>query len=166
MLDSLGPFKRKKQPLFTLNFFQLFKSRFGIGNSLAKTLCFFSGIHPYMRVHKLVNEQYESEYSNAYLIKRVKSFFLTHQNFVDNLLTSFVFSRINLLKNLKTLRGRMHTLNLPVRGQRNRTNARTQKDKDKLNLNTEQSYSLDPKKLKKKNKVMPKPKKGKTQKKK
>jgi ribosomal protein S13 len=38
-----------------------------------------------------------------------------------------ILKQIKMLKNLKTYRGLCHTQNLPVRGQRTRTNAATRK---------------------------------------
>ncbi len=44
MLDSISPFKQKRHLLRQLNCLQFFKSRFGIGVSIAKLLCFFSEV--------------------------------------------------------------------------------------------------------------------------
>jgi len=172
MLDSVGPFKLKKKNYSNINFYQFFKSRYGIGHSISLLICYFSGIHPFLKVSKLLSTKYESGYANLYIIKRIKTFFLEHLSSMDNLLLSSVISRIRLLGSIRSLRGRLHLNFLPVRGQRNRTNARTRKPrKDGGNENNDLNYTLDPSKLKKptlkdKKKVMPNPKskKGKNKK--
>lgn len=170
MLDNLSPFRKKKETLYQLNFYQFFKSRFGIGHSFAKLLCYFSGIHPFLKINKLLTSEYESPFANAYVIKRVKSFFFKYKEKMDDLLESKVNSFIKILKNIKSYRGRAHGNYLPVRGQRRRTNANTQRMKGKkeqsmLNI---AEFALDPKKLKNKNKkkvnLHPKNKKGKKKK--
>src|SRR3989338_7436357 len=114
MLDSISPFKQKRHLLRQLNCLQFFKSRFGIGVSIAKLLCFFSGLHPNLRIHLFLDNYFNS-------------FFLTNKNYLDHFLHKEMISCINVLKAIRCLKGKRHLTFLPVRGQRNRTNARTRK---------------------------------------
>jgi small subunit ribosomal protein S13 len=127
MLDSLSPFKQKRHLLRQLNCLQFFKSRFGIGVSIAKSLCYFSGLHPNLRMHLFLDNYFNSFFSHFYILKRIKYFFLTNKNNLDHFLHKEMISCINVLKAIRCLKGKRHSTFLPVRGQRNRTNARTRK---------------------------------------
>jgi small subunit ribosomal protein S13 len=127
MLDSISPFKRKRHLLRQFNCFQFFKSRFGIGNSISYSLCHFSGLHPHLRIHLFLDNYFNSFFSHFYILKRIKYFFLTNKNNLDHFLHKEMIACINVFKTIRCLRGRRHSTFLPVRGQRNRTNARTRK---------------------------------------
>ena len=123
MLDSVTPFNitdaAKK------SFFQFFKSRYGIGKNMARVICNFSGIHPLLNIKRMLDYTFNSPFSNMYIVKKVRLFFIIHKYRIDNLLRSRVEASINTLSTIRTYRGRMHMSRLPVRGQRRRTNART-----------------------------------------
>jgi len=58
------------------------------------------------------------------------------KNYVlEDLLRRNIISKITLLKDLKVYKGFRHKYNLPVNGQRTRTNAQTSKKKKKIVLN-------------------------------
>jgi small subunit ribosomal protein S13 len=128
MLDSISPFKKKRHELRQLNCFQFFISRFGIGNSVALSLCNFSGLHPHLRIHLFLDNYFNSFFSHFYILKRIKYFFLTNKNYLDHFLHKEMISCINVLKTIRCLKGKKHSSFLPVRGQRNKTNARTRKN--------------------------------------
>jgi small subunit ribosomal protein S13 len=128
MLDSLSPFKKKRHILRQLNCYQFFTSRFGIGKTLSDLLCAFSGLHPHLRAHLFLDIYFNSFYSHFYILKKIKNFFLINKNKLDHFLHKEIISYISILKTIRCLKGRKHTSHLPIRGQRNRTNARTQKN--------------------------------------
>jgi small subunit ribosomal protein S13 len=128
MLDSLSPFRQKRHKLRQLNCLQFFSSRFGIGVSLSKMLCYYSGLNPYLRMHYFLDTYFNSFFSHFYILKRIKYFFLTNKNNLDHFLHKEVIAHINILKTIRCLKGKRHTSYLPVRGQRNKTNARTRKN--------------------------------------
>ena len=127
MLDSLSPFKQKRHLLRQFNCIQFFGSRFGIGVSLSKLICDFSGLHYNLRINSFLDNYFNSFYSHFYILKRIKYFFLNNKNYLDHFLYKEMISCINVLKNIRCLKGKRHSTFLPVRGQRNRTNARTRK---------------------------------------
>lgn len=131
MLDSISPFRRKRGFSKKLNIFQFFISRFGIGSFISKKLCDFSGLHVNLQLDAFLDPFFNSNYSHSYVIKKIKYFFLNNKFSIDNFLQKEVLFNINILKNIRCLKGRRHVSFLPVRGQRNRTNARTRK---KINL--------------------------------
>ena len=51
-----------------------------------------------------------------------------NKNNLDHFLHKEMISRINILKIIRCLKGKRHSSYLPVRGQRNKTNARTRKN--------------------------------------
>jgi len=128
MLDSISPFKQKRHQIRQLNCFQFFISRFGIGNSISRLICNFSGLHPHLRIHLFLDNYFNSFYSHFYILKRIKYFFLTNKNYLDHFLHKEMISCINVLKSIRCLKGKKHSSFLPVRGQRNKTNARTRKN--------------------------------------
>ncbi len=127
MLDSLSPFKQKRHLLRQFNCIQFFSSRFGIGINLSKLICDFSGLHYNLKINAFLDNYFNSFYSHFYILKRIKYFFLNNKNYLDHFLHKEMISCINVLKNIRCLKGKKHSTFLPVRGQRNRTNARTRK---------------------------------------
>ena len=128
MLDSLSPFKQKRDRLRQYNCLQFFSSRHGIGFSIARMLCHFSGLHPFLRIHNFLDTYFNSFFSHFYVLKRIKYFFISNKNNLDHFLHKNVIAYINILKNIRCLKGKKHSTFLPVRGQRNKTNARTRKN--------------------------------------
>ena len=128
MLDSIGPFKKKRKELRELNCLLFFKSRYGIGYSMSLNICNFSGLHPALKISSFLNEYYNSNFSNFYILKRIRYFFIHKKIYLDSFLHKIMLDNINLLKQIKTLKGKRHSSFLPVRGQRNKTNARTLKN--------------------------------------
>lgn len=128
MLDSISPFRQKRHKLRQLNCLQFFMSRFGIGFSIANMLCTFSGLHRYLRLKCFLDTYFNSFFSHFYILKRIKFFFLMNKENLDHFLHKEVISHINILKMIRCLKGKRHSSFLPVRGQRNKTNARTRKN--------------------------------------
>jgi ribosomal protein S13 len=127
MLDSLSPFRLKSKNFYKWNFFQFFIKRFGLGFSFSLLLCRFSGLHPFLRLFFILDSNLDSFYSNSFLLKKIKIFFLNNKDNLDSLLFKKKINSIKFLKIIKCLRGRNHVNILPVRGQRRRTNAKTRK---------------------------------------
>ena len=128
MLDSISPFKQKRHKLRQLNCLQFFMSRVGISNSIAFLICKFSGLHPHRRIHLFLDGYFNSFFSHFYILKRIKYFFLINKNNLDHFLHKEMISCIVVLKTIRCLKGKRHSSYLPVRGQRNKTNARTRKN--------------------------------------
>ena len=89
---------------------------YGIGDHTAKAICTKAGINPDTRVKSLLEEQgiklrgiIENEYK------------------VEGELRTELSFNVKRLIDINCYRGRRHRLNLPVHGQRTRTNARTRK---------------------------------------
>jgi small subunit ribosomal protein S13 len=89
---------------------------FGIGSTSAERICAKASIEPGMRVKNLLEEQgiklrgiIENEYK------------------VEGELRTELSFNIKRLIDINCYRGRRHRVNLPVHGQRTRTNARTRK---------------------------------------
>lgn len=89
---------------------------YGIGRPLANRILKATGINPDKRVQDL------SEAEVAELRKQIEGKIL-----VEGELRRKVKSDIDRLKMIKCYRGIRHTVGLPVRGQRTRSNARTWK---------------------------------------
>jgi small subunit ribosomal protein S13 len=89
---------------------------YGIGNTSAKKIVSKLGIDPSLRVKDL---------SEADLSKIRDEISATYQ--VEGDLGQAVRLSINRLKEIKSYRGSRHQANLPGRGQRTRTNARTKR---------------------------------------
>jgi len=87
---------------------------YGIGRSLATKLLGELKIDPNIRVNDLSDDQ-----ANALRVKIEKNLL------VEGELRREVGSNIKRLKDIKCYRGSRHAKNLPVRGQRTKTNTRT-----------------------------------------
>ena len=89
---------------------------FGVGNATALELCQRGGIDPSVKARDLTEDE----------LGRLAQ--LLEQNYtVEGPLKRQVNQNIARLKDIKSYRGMRHRRNLPVRGQRTRTNARTRK---------------------------------------
>ena len=87
----------------------------GIGRSRSKELLDTLGIAHSTKVSELTTEQEQS------IRERVEAFT------IEGDLRRSIARDIKRLKDLNTVRGYRHSVGLPVRGQRTRTNARTRK---------------------------------------
>ena len=89
---------------------------FGIGTKTAESICQKAGISPDTRVKSLGEDQ------------GIKLRGIIENEFkVEGELRTELSFNIKRLIDINCYRGRRHRLNLPVRGQRTRTNARTRK---------------------------------------
>lgn len=89
---------------------------YGIGDKLARDICQKAGVDCCVRVHML----------DATTINRIREI-LEHEYVVEGKLRQSVKENIDRHKRLGTYRGRRHSMNLPVHGQRTRSNARTRR---------------------------------------
>ena len=86
---------------------------FGIGRSTARKICAELGLNPDTRVHTMTDE--EVSRIRAYVDNNLK---------VEGDLRREVALNIKRLQEIGSYRGLRHRRNLPVRGQRTKTNAR------------------------------------------
>lgn len=114
------------------------KKVYGIGYTTAKIICHRLHLNPQYKVFQLTDLQ------NNLLMKEIK-YFLTHTE-----LKKKIKAHVDQLIQMRSYRGIRHVLGLPVRGQRTRSNARTQRSLFKKRL-TNQTKTVDKKVLKKSN---------------
>ncbi|MCA9175990.1 MAG: 30S ribosomal protein S13 [Planctomycetales bacterium] len=89
---------------------------YGVGRATALELCHRAGVAPELKARDLTEDE----------LARLAQ--LLEQNYtVEGPLKRQVLQNISRLKDIKCYRGMRHRRNLPVRGQRTRTNARTRK---------------------------------------
>lgn len=89
---------------------------YGVGQKVALRLCHQLGIDPCTKASQLTDDNIAK--INNYLDKEV---------LVEGQLRRAIQQDVGRLKDIKSYRGMRHRRNLPVRGQRTRTNARTRK---------------------------------------
>lgn len=89
---------------------------YGVGQKVALKMCHQLGINPRIKAAQLTDDNIAR--INGYLDKEV---------LVEGQLRRAIQQDIGRLKDIKSYRGTRHRRNLPVRGQRTRTNARTRK---------------------------------------
>lgn len=89
---------------------------YGVGRKVALRLCHQLGIDPCLKASQLTDDNIAK--INGYLDKEV---------LVEGQLRRAIQQDVGRLKDIKSYRGMRHRRNLPVRGQRTRTNARTRK---------------------------------------
>jgi small subunit ribosomal protein S13 len=91
---------------------------YGIGPKISHDILQKAGIDPTIRTKNLTENE----------ITKIQD--IINQNYVvEGELQRIVSSNIKRLKDIKSYRGLRHSLNLPTRGQRTRTNARTRRGK-------------------------------------
>ena len=88
----------------------------GIGPTTALELCEKVGIDPQRRANELSDDE----------VARLATI-IDRDYMVEGSLRRFEGGNIQRLKEIKAYRGERHRKNLPVRGQRSKTNARTRK---------------------------------------
>jgi small subunit ribosomal protein S13 len=88
----------------------------GIGPTLSRLLCEQAGVDPYRKARELTEEE----------LARIASI-LDREYVVEGQLRRQVALSISRLKDIGCYRGLRHRRNLPCRGQRTKTNARTRK---------------------------------------
>lgn len=93
---------------------------YGIGDKIANEICKKCNIDPNLRANNLTDA--DLQHISALLDK---------EYLVEGALRHKVNMDIQRLKKISSYRGTRHIKNLPVRGQRTRTNARTRKGKKK-----------------------------------
>lgn len=89
---------------------------YGIGHSRAKAMCFAIGATPYVKAGELRPHHLSQLYT-----------FVEKQYVIGQDLRDATRQDIERLVRIRCYRGQRHLENLPVRGQRTHTNARTQK---------------------------------------
>jgi len=88
---------------------------YGVGLARAKELINKTGINPNIRVYELTTEQ----------ITLLRETLEKNQIKIEGDLRQFTALNIKRLIEINSYRGKRHKQNLPLRGQRTRTNART-----------------------------------------
>jgi len=114
--------------------YKIKSENFGLSNKTLNTTAKNLGISKTWRTNNSFNNQLNNSYSFLLLSKidfALRELVLFKSNFFNSALKKFIFKRIRLLKFNRTLRGVRHSQSLPVRGQRTKTNAKTQKLKRK-----------------------------------
>ena len=91
---------------------------YGIGDKISNDILHATKVDPTVRVKNLTDAE----------ISRIQDYINEHFT-VEGELQRIVTSNIKRLKDIKAYRGLRHTANLPSRGQRTRTNARTRRGK-------------------------------------
>ena len=89
---------------------------YGIGDVKAFEICFALGLNPRRRARELTDDE----------LARISNL-LDKEFVVEGQLRRVIQQNIGRLKDIQSYRGYRHRRNLPVRGQRTRTNARTRK---------------------------------------
>lgn len=89
---------------------------YGIGRPLSNRILMAAGVNPNTRVHQLTEQEVTA------LRREIEGKYL-----VEGDLRRRVRENIQRLKDIKSYRGIRHTVGLPVRGQKTRSNARTWK---------------------------------------
>ena len=97
---------------------------FGIGLKRAITICEQTGIETDRRAHQLTEEE----------IGRITTF-IENNYVIEGNLRREIQNNIARFREIGCYRGFRHARNLPVRGQRTRTNSRTRKGKKKTVAN-------------------------------
>ena len=96
----------------------------GVGRTASKELLRELEINPFMRARELGEE--DTQKIAGYIEKNLV---------VEGALRRQTTQNIERLKQIRSIRGMRHRMNLPVRGQRTRCNARTRKGKPKTIAN-------------------------------
>lgn len=91
---------------------------YGIGNKTSQLILEASRVEPTVRVKNLTDAE----------ISRIQDV-INEKYTVEGELQRIVTGNIKRLKDIKSYRGARHSANLPTRGQRTRTNARTRRGK-------------------------------------
>ena len=89
---------------------------YGIGRATAIDICFRLGLDPQQKANRLTEDE----------IARINNH-LDKEHTTEGALRRVVQQNIARLRDIHSYRGTRHRRNLPVRGQRTRTNARTRK---------------------------------------
>jgi small subunit ribosomal protein S13 len=92
---------------------------FGIGDKVAKDILKTAKVEPNIRTKNLTSDEFKSIQAAVEALP------------TEGELRKIVRDNIETLKRIQSYRGIRHTMGLPVRGQRTRTNARTRKGKRK-----------------------------------
>ncbi|KKW06000.1 MAG: 30S ribosomal protein S13 [candidate division CPR1 bacterium GW2011_GWC1_49_13] len=110
----------------------------GIGPNLSQSLLKELGISPDLRTSQLTEEQ----------VGKIRDFIAKKGIRVEGELTSSIIQNIKRLKEIGSYRGLRHERNLPARGQKTRTNARTRRGRKATVSGTSKS-SMEAKKAQK-----------------
>jgi small subunit ribosomal protein S13 len=100
----------EKQILFSLCYV------YGIGEKTSAEILSKAGVKPTVRTKDLTDNE----------ISRIQEV-INERHIVEGELQRIVTTNIKRLKDIKSYRGQRHTSNLPSRGQRTKTNARTKR---------------------------------------
>jgi ribosomal protein S13 len=119
IVDKILPFLRKKESeelLISLNLFQFYLQRFGIGIDISKKILFFAGVHNNIKI---------ADYNANVINKKIKYIFIKSSDNLDIPLERKMMNTIKLNIDLYNYKGNCYLLRFPLHGQRRRTNAKT-----------------------------------------
>lgn len=94
---------------------------YGIGSTTAEEICKSAGIDPIVRAKDLTDDE----------VSRLANL-IENNHMVEGQLRRQIQQNIARLKEIRCYRGGRHVRNLPLRGQKTRTNARTRKGPKRL----------------------------------
>jgi ribosomal protein S13 len=121
LVDKIIPFLRKKKKielLYTLNLFQFYLQRFGIGKTISFKISNRAGIHQSMKIIDMPFNMHTQD---------IKLIFEKSNKYLDKSLEQLMKQTIKLNVELYNYRGDRYILKLPLHGQRRRANAKTPK---------------------------------------
>jgi small subunit ribosomal protein S13 len=118
IVDNIKMFSKKEENWNVLKLFKFFAFRYGIGISLAKQLCIYTGNHEYVQCRNV---------QLNYNLVKLKTLLLNNLSALDINLAYSMYLRRKYFVKISSYRGLRHFNRYPVRGQRTRSNAKTAK---------------------------------------
>jgi len=98
------------------NIYQLYLRRYGLGDSIVKWMCDYSGFHPQWK-----------DLRSSYIMDKIRNFLLSHPQYLDSRWKRKIQRDIQHLLQSRSYKALRMLKRLPVRGQRTRTNHQTAK---------------------------------------
>lgn len=117
LFDNISKFNENKL-ISGIKFITFLKTRYGISDSICKTICTKSGLNSNIKLDYIFD---------SYVTKKLRLYFSYNKYTLDLNIIKFVRKCIKNIVMKKTIKGMKHLYRYPVRGQRRRTNARTVK---------------------------------------
>lgn len=121
-IDNLLSFRTKMYNLEKLNLYQFFQQRYGLGKSFSLRLSRYMGFSPFYKSKNVLSSS---------KTKEVKQFFVENAKFLDKNIKKLHSNNIEKYIKNKSYKGVRHKYKYPTRGQRTRSNGKTQKNKSK-----------------------------------
>jgi ribosomal protein S13 len=112
------PFTKKGKRLESLNLYQLYFQRYGIGKTISKKISLNVGVSPIVKMELFK----ENDINN-----QIKFIFIKGEEFLDISLEKKMLISLQNSIDIYDYRGCLYKAKLPLNGQRRRANARTAK---------------------------------------